>query len=189
MPTGRFRFSAACLDGHVYVAGGYATYANGTNGTCLATVDRYDVTGKTWASAGTVAPLAIARGDLALVASAGKLYAFGGYGYEYPYPDPAAAAVEVFDPATSAWATAASMPNGGKGDIQAVEMDGVIYVPGGWNGGAFSDELVAYDAAGDSWTTLASMQAPRVRAGRTRARTLTLALIPTSSPLDPNPGA
>ena len=127
------------------MTGGYAAYADGDSGACLATVDRYDVAGQTWASAGSVAPLAIARGDLALAASGGKLYAFGGYGYGYPYPDPAAAAVEVFDPATGVWAAAASMPNGGKGDIQAVEMDGVIYIPGGY-GGKFSDQLVAYDA-------------------------------------------
>ena len=156
MPTGRFRFSAACLDGHVYVAGGYASSADGNddnNAKCLATVDRYDVAGKTW---GSVANLAKARGDMALAASAGKLYAIGGYGASWNAVD----ATEVFDPATGAWSAAAVMPNAGKGDISAVEMDGKIYVPGGWNT-KFKDELVAYDAAGNSWTTLAPMQAPR----------------------------
>ena len=141
MPTGRFRFSAACLDGSVYVAGGYETSADGDdndNLKTLATVDRYDVAGQTWSS---VAPLATGRGDMALAASGGKLYAFGGYGAGWA----AVAATEVFDPATGVWAAAASMPNGGKGDIQAVEMDGVIYIPGGY-GGKFSDQLVAYDA-------------------------------------------
>uniref|UniRef100_A0A7S0EQD4 Galactose oxidase n=1 Tax=Phaeocystis antarctica TaxID=33657 RepID=A0A7S0EQD4_9EUKA len=159
MPTGRFRFSAACLDGSVYVAGGYDSYANGTDGACLDTVDRYDVAGQTWSS---VAPLAIGRGDLALAASGGKLYAFGGYGMYYGGGgvDPGPTAAEVFDPATGAWAAVASMPNGGKGDISAVEIDGVIYVPGGWNG-VFSDQLVAYDVSGNSWSTLAKMQAPR----------------------------
>ena len=153
MPTGRFRFSAACLDGHVYVAGGYASTGDGKNGTCLATVDRYDVAGKTWDS---VANLATARGDMALAASAGKLYAIGGYGPFWGAVDE----TEVFDPATGAWSAAAVMPHSGKGDISAVEIDGVIYVPGGWNT-KFKDELVAYDAARDSWTTLAPMQAPR----------------------------
>ena len=32
------------------------------------------------------------------------------------------------------WFDAAPMPNGGKGDISAVEMDGVIYIPGGYDG-------------------------------------------------------
>ena len=101
MPTGidgkagRFRFSAACLGGHVYVAGGYASYADGEIGNCLATVDRYDVAGKTWDS---VANLATARGDMALAASAGKLYAIGGYDSSWD----AVAATEVFDPATGA---------------------------------------------------------------------------------------
>ena len=156
MPTGRFRFSAACLDGHVYVAGGYASSADGDDGDnakCLATVDRYDVAGKTWDS---VANLATARGDMALAASAGKLYAMGGYGASWNPVD----ATEVFDPATGAWSAAAVLPNAGKGDISAVEIGGVIYVPGGWNT-KFKDELVAYDAAGNSWSTLAPMQAPR----------------------------
>ena len=156
MPTGRYRFSAACLDGHVYVAGGYASFADGDtsdNAKCLATVDRYDVAGKTW---GSVANLATARGDMALAASAGKLYAIGGYGASWNPVD----ATEVFDPATGAWSAAAVMPNAGKGDISAVEIGGVIYVPGGWND-KFKDELVAYDAAGNSWTTLAPMHAAR----------------------------
>ena len=156
MPTGRTRFSAACLDGHVYVAGGYASYAHGEdddNAHCLATVDRYDVAGKTWEK---VANLTTARGDMALAAAAGKLYAIGGYGPSWV----AVAETEVFDPATGAWSAAAVMPHSGKGDISAVEIDGVIYVPGGWNG-KFKDELVAYDAAGNSWTTLAPMQTPR----------------------------
>ena len=70
------------------------------------------------------------------------------------------------------------MPNGGKGDIQAVEMDGVIYIPGGY-GGKFSDQLVAYDASANSWSTLAPMQALRALRmaltllPRTRTRTRT----------------
>ena len=156
MPTGRYRFSAACLDGHVYVAGGYASSADGDDGNCLATVHRYDVAGKTWDPVDSVANLATARGDMALAASAGKLYAIGGYDSSWD----AVAATEVFDPATGAWSAAAVLPNAGKGDISAVEIDGVIYVPGGWNT-KFKDELVAYDAAGNSWTTLAPMQAPR----------------------------
>jgi kelch-like protein 17 (actinfilin)/kelch-like protein 20 len=157
MPTGRFRFSAACLAGKVYVAGGYHSYADGEDGLCVATVDRYDVAARSWDS---VAPLSIARGDLALAASGGKLYAFGGYGYKYPYPDPAADATEVYDPLTGVWAAAAKMPNGGKGDISAVEMGGEIYVPGGWMN-AFSDQLVAYNPSSDSWATLAPMHAAR----------------------------
>ena len=70
MPTGRFRFAAACLAGYVYVAGGYDSFANGEAGKCLASVDRYDVARRSWVS---VAPLKIARGDLALAPSAGKI--------------------------------------------------------------------------------------------------------------------
>ena len=125
MPTPRFRFGAACLNGKVYVAGGYPTKAAGDAGQCLSTVDVYDVAGDVWMSA---TPMSLARGDLALSTSGGKLFAMGGYGYEYPYPDPANSANEAYDPEHNRWVAMASMPAGGKGDISAAEIDGIIYV-------------------------------------------------------------
>jgi len=76
----------------------------------------------------------------------------GGYGYEYPYPDPANELNEAYDPTANAWTAKAPMPGGGKGDISAVEIDGMLYVPGGWNG-VFKNELVAYNVSADGWST------------------------------------
>jgi len=157
MPTARYRFGAACLDGKVYVAGGYPTKAAGDAGQCLSSVDMYDVGADTWTAA---APLSLPRGDLALSVASGRLFAMGGYGYEYPYPDPANAANEAFDPQSNSWAAMAPMPGGGKGDIAAVEVGGVVYVPGGWNG-VFKDELVAYNVTADTWAVRASMHRAR----------------------------
>ena len=150
MPIGRFRFSATCLDGHVYVAGGYASFADGDtsdNAKCLANVSRYDVAGKTWDS---VANLATARGDMALAASAGKLYAIGGFGRWRPSPRPRSSTRLRWWPRPSCPTPAKAIRGGDRwGDLRP-----------GWNG-KFKDELVAYDAAGNSWSTLAPMQAPR----------------------------
>lgn len=154
MPTARYRFGATCLEGRVYVAGGYPTKAAGDAGQCLSTVDVYDVATDTWSAA---PPLSLARGDLALAVAEGTIFAMGGYGYEYPYPDPANEANEAYSPASGTWMTMMPLPGGGKGDISAAEIDGVIYVPGGWNG-VFKDELAAYNASADEWIGgLASM--------------------------------
>jgi hypothetical protein len=125
MPTARYRFGATCLEGRVYVAGGYPTKAAGDAGQCLSTVDVYDVATDTWSAA---PPLSLARGDLALAVAEGTIFAMGGYGYEYPYPDPANEANEAYSPASGTWTTMMPLPGGGKGDISAAEIDGVIYV-------------------------------------------------------------
>lgn len=159
MPTGRYRFGAACLDGKVYVAGGYASTAHGDAGECLGTVDIYDVAADVWASG---PPLGVRRGDLGLAAVDGKIYAMGGYGYSYPNPDMAMMANEVLDPsaASPAWSAVASLPLGGRGDIMPVAIDDVIYLAGGWNG-VFLDTLIAYTPSSDTWAERAKMRAPR----------------------------
>merc|ERR1719201_3234790 len=48
MPTPRYRFGAACLDGKIYAAGGFDTSEAGMVGTSLASVDVYDVSTDTW---------------------------------------------------------------------------------------------------------------------------------------------
>eukprot|EP00316_Scyphosphaera_apsteinii_P012443 CAMPEP_0119344614 /NCGR_PEP_ID=MMETSP1333-20130426/107059_1 /TAXON_ID=418940 /ORGANISM="Scyphosphaera apsteinii, Strain RCC1455" /LENGTH=425 /DNA_ID=CAMNT_0007357055 /DNA_START=34 /DNA_END=1311 /DNA_ORIENTATION=- len=152
MPTPRYRFGAACLDGRVYVAGGYSSSSAGNAGDCLTTVDVYDMGFNSWAAA---APLNIARGDLALVAAAGALFAIGGYGSDYQ----ALAANEAYDPKSDSWVARAPTPQG-TGDISGVEIGGKIFVPGGWNG-EFTDGLIAYDPEVDQWERRSSMARAR----------------------------
>lgn len=148
MPTARFRFGAACVAGKIYVAGGYATAADGDSGAALAAVDVYDPAANAWAS---TTALDVPRGDLALASAGGKLYAIGGYDSGFA----AVTNVDEFDPPTATWSAKAPMllP---KGDISAAVIDGVIYVPGGWNN-VFQKSLVAYTPASDAWATLPSM--------------------------------
>jgi len=155
MPQPRYRFGAACLDGKVYVAGGYASSADGDAGSCLATMDVYDVAAGTWAAA---PPLTISRGDFALTSAVGQLYAIGGYDTNYA-TYPALASVEEFNPVSGQWRASASLPSG-KGDIAAVEIAGKLYVPGGWNG-KFTDELAVFDIATGKWTLGAPMMKAR----------------------------
>jgi len=130
MPTPRFRFGAACLDGVVYVAGGFVTKALGDAGKPDGALYAYNATGNTWAAK---ASMPTARGDIALVASTvtGKLYAFGGYEKDYAVTS---AAVDAYDPTTNTWiAKVGTMPGGGRADFAAVELGTKLYAIGGWD--------------------------------------------------------
>jgi len=155
MPTPRFRFGAACMDDKIYVAGGFADRATGDSGASLSSMDVYDVAADTWASG---PELAVPRGDLAMAAVDGKLYAIGGYDHNYN----AMATNEVLQPGATAWATAAPMPTA-KGDLQAAVLGSKVYVPGGWNPEkTFLDEMAVFDVVANSWSLAATpMKAPR----------------------------
>ena len=157
MPLPRYRFGATCLNGEVYVGGGYSSTADGDAGAALSRVDKYNVATRTWSA---VAPLPFGRGDLAFAVSGGRIYAMGGYAAGYPYPDYGRVANSEYDPATNTWTDRAPLPAGGRGDVQAVELNGLIYVPGGWNE-VFVATMVAYSPANDSWTSLAPMKRAR----------------------------
>jgi len=155
MPTPRYRFSAACLDDqHIYVAGGFENATAGNAGWSLRTVDVYTIATNTWAGA---PPLAVARGDLALAAVDGDLYAIGGYDWSY---NPLAS-VEKLSRGAGAWVSGVPMLTP-KGDLQAAVIDGKVYVPGGWNvEHTFLSELAIFDPLSSSWSLGSAMGAPR----------------------------
>lgn len=85
----------------------------------------------------------------------GGIYALGGNGngtsLNYRY-----------DIATNTWAARASIPTDMR-IIDAGQIGGVIYIPGGYDGAAFATTHQAYNTATDSWSTGAV--APRAVAG------------------------
>lgn len=155
MPTPRYRFGAACLDDQkIYVAGGFENATAGNEGWSMGTVDVYDIATNTWAGA---PPLAEARGDLALAAVDGDLYAIGGYDWSYT----PLATVEKLTSGAVAWALGTPMLTP-KGDLQSAVIDGKVYVPGGWNGEqTFLRELAIFDPQTSTWSLGPSMAAPR----------------------------
>lgn len=70
MPTRRYGFAVASLNGKIYVVGG-----KNELGATLRTVEAYDPASNSWT---TLAPMPTARSILALVAHQGRLYALGG---------------------------------------------------------------------------------------------------------------
>lgn len=157
MPTGRYRFGAACLgDRYLYVAGGFDSSETGSTGESLASVDVYDVVTDAWASGPT---LLAPRGDLALAALGETLHAIGGYDHEYNER----ADHQVLDLAAEipVWKAGVPMPTA-KGDLQAAVIDNNIYVPGGWNvPDHFLSELAVYDPTTDQWELKTPMRSAR----------------------------
>jgi N-acetylneuraminic acid mutarotase len=88
----------------------------------------------------------------------GKIYVMGGWGADSNRP---VAAVEVYDPATGAWAAGASMPTA-RALFGVSTVGGRIYAVGGTTFGADKLAVVeAYDPATDTWTRRADIPTPR----------------------------
>jgi len=103
----------------------------------------------------TRAQMPTPRTGLAVVAHDGLIYAIGGVSN-----DGVTAKVEVYDPKADSWTTRRSKPTA-VGFISAVEVEGKIYVPGGFDAGRQSRNLLeVYDPAQDSWQAGAPLPQP-----------------------------
>lgn len=85
----------------------------------------------------------------------GSLYALGGNGQ--------ATKLNLrYDMTANSWSSAAALPS----DLRIIDggqIDGKIYLPGGYNGTTFVGTTLAYDVAANTWMTMAV--APRLAAG------------------------
>ena len=116
----------------------------------------YDPVTDTWTPQ---APMHEARDAGGSAVIAGKLYAVGGR-----IPGIDVGTLEVYDPATDQWTTKAPMPTPRR--HPAVEaIGGLLYVAGGSQEGTSTmgnlSTLKIYDPVTDTWTTKASLPAPR----------------------------
>jgi N-acetylneuraminic acid mutarotase len=97
-----------------------------------------------------------ARNDLAAVAVNVKIYAIGGIGGS-------GNTVEVYDPSSNSWSTAANMPTARYALTAAAAVKGkltLIYAIGGSNGSVLNTVEV-YSPSSNSWGTAANMPTPR----------------------------
>ncbi len=90
----------------------------------------------------------------------GKIYVFAGYDDSTPIQ-----AMYVYDPTLNTWETLAG-PSFGRGEVAAVEINGLFYLAGGYgpsSGGFFTAlaETEVFDPLTESWSTLASMPSGR----------------------------
>jgi len=96
-----------------------------------------------------------ARARLAVVAYDDKVYAIGGDGTAG-----VSGAVEVYDPETDTWTRRASKPVPVR-NIGAAVLEGLIYVPGGYDALDRAVEVVeVYDPQADTWREVAPLPGP-----------------------------
>lgn len=156
MPTPRAGAGITALNNLIYVIGG----RNGTvpfSGTPLNANEVYDPVADTWTS---LAPLPTARSGVAAVALNGLIYVIGGWRLVSGTPT-VQNIVEVFDPTTNTWSSAAPMPTA-RAYFGAVDCGQRIYTMGGaFPNLAMTNVLEIYDPVTDSWSADTPMPTSR----------------------------
>jgi N-acetylneuraminic acid mutarotase len=134
MPTPRDHLATVALGGRLYAIGGRKSFF----GDQSAAVEVYDPGSRRWQA---VAPLPLARGGLAAIAHAGRIFVFGG-----ELPSGIVSAVEMYDPATDRWVAKAAMPTPRHG-LGAAAVGPRMYLAAGGSrpGLARSGALEAYE--------------------------------------------
>jgi uncharacterized repeat protein (TIGR01451 family) len=137
--------AAAVIDGRIYIPGGMRGEDR------LFVLEIYDPDTDTW-TRGADMPQAVT--GMAVAAAGGKLYVFGGNADGGAILDE----TRQYDPDTQLWSTRAAMPAGPRTYAAATELEGKIYVAGGWPS---LKTFERYDPATDSWTSLAPLPSGR----------------------------
>jgi N-acetylneuraminic acid mutarotase len=141
-------FHAVCvLNGHIYAVGGYG------GDDLLTSVERYDPSTDSWTF---VTPTETSRCQHAVCVLDDCIFASGGYGHAGRL-----ASIEKFDPQTDSWSAVAPMQHARYHHAMAV-LDCHIYIAGGLLDSEDEDpvdlpSVERYDAATDSWSSVADM--------------------------------
>jgi N-acetylneuraminic acid mutarotase len=146
MPTPRWGYAVASVNGKLYAFGGVAGGA-GAPEHFVNTVEAYDPATDSWS---TKAPMSTLRIDAGASAIGGIIYVAGGNN---------SAALEAYDPATDSWTTESSMPTVPVFPAVAA-VNGILYVINGLQPPLAGDTatvytvtIQAYDPANGTWST------------------------------------
>jgi len=148
--TKRVGAAAVCVDGCLYVAGGYCSRISQP----VASVERYCAETEAWS---TVAPMLGARYGHAMAAVDGRIYVMGG---DAGGTDRMLATCEVYDPRTNAWSEIAKLPTKLAGGRVEVDRGRILYV-GGCAELSLSDVVWSYDTDRDVWEPYTRMSVGR----------------------------
>jgi N-acetylneuraminic acid mutarotase len=120
LPTGASGLAATAVNGKIYAMGGFAPGK-------LNTLQVYDPSSDSWSSA---ASMPTPKADLSAATLNGKVYAIGGLIDTPTTFNGPTNTVDVYDPATDVWRSAAPMLNS-RGQFGACTVSGFIYAFGG----------------------------------------------------------
>jgi N-acetylneuraminic acid mutarotase len=125
MPTARYGVTACVLDGRIYVFGGNTIYGEAEG--IVPTVEVYDPATDTWIQA---SDMPWGRNHHAASVVDGRMYIIGGCTGTPEAGAFMSPVVDVYDPATDAWTTAADLSTP-RWDPTVSVVDGKIYTTGG----------------------------------------------------------
>jgi N-acetylneuraminic acid mutarotase len=148
MPTSRYEFGAAELNGLIYAIGGNP--GCGPAGSAKRDVEAYNPAANSWS---TKALLPVGSWGAGVASANGKIYVIGGGMNSTNSRD-----VYCYDPTGNSWSQKASVPAPYVFGTEVV-VNGIIYVIGGSVG--TKSAMYAYNPVGDSWTTKTSMPTAR----------------------------
>ena len=161
LPVGLSQATAAIDGDDIYVVSGFDATAGWTDA-----VYRYSIEGDVWSTdasgGGALATIPTARTEACntgMIEGYDQFCVIGGaWGTGMSWGGPSDA-VECYDPAANTWTALDSLPIALTG-VYCAEMDGVIYVTGGYTGSVYNTQLWWLDTAdlGSGWQT-----APEVR--------------------------
>ncbi|MDO9391265.1 MAG: kelch repeat-containing protein [bacterium] len=117
MPTARYNFCTAAVNGKIYTIGGQQA-----SGRVLAVVEEYDPASDVWIGR---TPMPTARTQAAAAVWNGSIYVFGGRSEDYVYN-----IIEVFDPVSNVWSVKDTM-NKHRFGLGAGTVNNKIYIFGG----------------------------------------------------------
>jgi len=147
MPTARARFAQAVVDGAIYVIGGQT--AEGPSAAVEVYYPELDLWGRGAAKPTAVANVAAAEID-------GLVFVPGGLSASGSVVD----LLEIYNPQLDAWAQASPLPRPLCSYAMAVWGQG-LYLLGGWNGNAYVDTVLHYDASTDRWQEMGRLTSAR----------------------------
>ena len=144
MPTARYNFGLAVVNGKIYAIGGDIMQTEGNSGFSNTTNvnEAYDPITDTWMEK---TPIPTPVGDFGIAVYGNKIYCIGG-GTIISGRTVAQGINQVYDPLTDTWETNAPMPTQ-RSSLDANIVDDKIYLIGGGNA------TEVYDPATDSWAT------------------------------------
>jgi hypothetical protein len=142
-------FGIVTIDGRIWVLGGMT----GERGNRLDTIEIYDPALDLW----TDGPkMTSGRSSFRAVAIGRTIYVFGGASVETF----GIATAEALDTTTGEWRTLPPLPTPRFGHA-VVELNGLIYVIGGYSGGKGIGTVNTFDPATNAWRTVDSLPNPR----------------------------